>query len=95
MKASEPVTTVAAIGIEVETREFATLDEAAAYMNSPEQLAPFNAYADGVKRLSEEGLCEEDLATFRLWWGGGKIDWQAIREPAYRAIMHAISMGCG
>lgn len=80
--------------IKVTTHESA--DAALAYMNQPENLAPFNEYMAQVKAKAEEGLSPDDLATFRLWWGGGSIDWNAVGTgPAYGAIMEAISSGCG
>lgn len=73
-----------------------TRQDAEAFMNSPPMLAWANACYDAVQRECEAGLSPDDLATFRLWWSGGKVDWDAIGSgPAYGAIMQAISMGCG
>jgi len=81
---------------EVEVTHHESVEAALEYINSPTMLARVHAYYDEVQRQCEAGLSPDDLATFRLWWGGGKVDWAAIgTNPAYCAIMQAISMGCG
>lgn len=71
-------------------------EAALAHMNSPAMLDWAQDYYDRVQAVCEEGLSRPDLATFRAWWSGGKVEWDAIGTgPAYGAIMQAISMGCG
>lgn len=85
---------------EIKVSQHDSMEAAIEFINRPENLKPFNDYADAVQAECEQDLDEENLAIFRFWWSGGVIGdmaaWEAIFDkPAYGAIMTATSMGCG
>lgn len=90
---------VAAFGGSIEVSEHASVEDALAFMNSPEMLAQSNTYMSSVQSECERDLSEADRALFRRWWAGGGLPsdfWESIGTgPAYCAIMQATSMGCG